>query len=99
MDTITNLFAYDFFRDAFMAGTLAAILGAIVGYFVVVRNVGFAAHALSHIGFAGAAAAALFGASPLLGMLLFTMVAGLLMGVSGDKLQRRDMAIGMVLSF
>jgi len=36
--------------------------------------------------------------SPLTGMLLFTVGAGTLMGVSGDKLQRSDMAIGMVLS-
>ena len=98
MDTITNCLGYGFVRDAFMAGTLAAILGAIVGYFVVVRNVSFAAHALSHIGFTGAAAAALFGLAPLPGMLLFTVIAGLFMGVSGDKLQRSDMAIGMVLS-
>jgi len=98
MDTITNYLAYDFVRHALIAGTLSAILGAIVGYFVVVRNVGFAAHALSHIGFTGAAAAALFGLNPLQGILFFTVGAGLFMGVSGDKLQRSDMAIGMVLS-
>ena len=98
MDTITNYLAYDFVRHALVAGTLSAVLGAIVGYFVVVRNVGFAAHALSHIGFTGAAAAALFGLNPLQGILFFTVGAGLFMGVSGDKLQRSDMAIGMVLS-
>jgi zinc/manganese transport system permease protein len=98
MDTLTTYLSYDFVRHALIAGTLSAILGAIVGYFVVVRNVGFAAHALSHIGFTGAAAAALFGLNPLQGILFFTMGAGLFMGVSGDKLQRSDMAIGMVLS-
>jgi zinc/manganese transport system permease protein len=98
MDTITNYLSYDFVREALLAGTLAAILGAIVGYFVVIRNVGFAAHALSHIGFSGAAAAALLGVSPLQGMLLFTIGASLLMSITGDKLSRSDMAIGMVLS-
>ena len=98
MDTITSYLAYDFVQHALIAGTLSAVLGAIVGYFVVVRNVGFAAHALSHIGFTGAAAAALFGLNPLQGVLLFTVGAGFVMGVSGDKLQRSDMAIGMVLS-
>jgi zinc/manganese transport system permease protein len=98
MDTIINYLGYDFVREALLAGTLAAILGAIVGYFVVIRNVGFAAHALSHIGFSGAAAAALLGISSLQGMLLFTVGASLLMSVSGDKLNRNDMAIGMVLS-
>jgi zinc/manganese transport system permease protein len=98
MDTLTTYLSYDFVREALMAGTLAAVLGAIVGYFVVVRNVAFAAHALSHIGFTGAAAAALFGLNPLQGILLFTVGAGMVMGVSGDKLQRSAMAIGMVLS-
>jgi zinc/manganese transport system permease protein len=98
MDTLTTYLSYDFVRHALVAGTLSAILGAIVGYFVVVRNVGFAAHALSHIGFTGAAAAALFGLNPLQGILFFTVGAGLFMGASGDKLQRSDMAIGMVLS-
>ena len=97
MDTIINYLHYDFVREALMAGTLSAILGAIIGYFVVIRNVGFAAHALSHIGFT-AAAAALLGLSPLQGMLFLTMGAGVLMGISGDKLHRSDMAIGMVLS-
>jgi zinc/manganese transport system permease protein len=98
MDTLINYLSYDFVREALFAGTLAAILGAIVGYFVVIRNVGFAAHALSHIGFSGAAAAALLGIGPLQGMLLFTVAASLFMGVSGDKLSRSTMAIGMVLS-
>lgn len=98
MDTLTNYLSYPFAQHALIAGTMAAILGAIVGYFVMVRNVGFAAHALSHIGFTGAAAAALFGLNPLQGILIFTVGAGLVMGASGDKLQRSDMAIGMVLS-
>jgi zinc/manganese transport system permease protein len=98
ISTLTNYLGYEFVRNALIAGTLAAILGAIVGYFVIIRNAGFAAHALSHIGFAGAAGAALLGLSSLEGMLLLTVVSGLVMGAAGDKLDRRDLAIGMVLS-
>ncbi len=98
INALTTYLGYDFVREALIAGTLAAILGAIIGYFVIIRNVSFAAHALSHIGFTGAAAAALFGLSPLEGMLVFTVGAGVLMGASGDRLSRSDMAIGMVLS-
>ena len=54
MDTLTSFLGYDFVQHALIAGTLSAILGAVVGYFVVLRNVNFAAHALSHIGFTGA---------------------------------------------
>lgn len=101
MDTIIDYLHYDFVQNALMAGTLAAILGAVVGYFVVLRNLNFAAHALSHIGFTGAAAVAalpLLGLGTLEGVLLFTVAAAVAIGLSGDRLQRSDMAIGMVLS-
>src|SRR5271154_2644566 len=98
ISTLTNYLGYEFVQNALIAGTLAAILGAIVGYFVIIRNAGFAAHALSHIGFAGAAGAAILGLSSLEGMLLLTVGSGIFMGAAGDKVQRNDLAIGMVLS-
>jgi len=93
-----NYLSYEFVQNALIAGTLAAILGAIVGYFVIIRNAGFAAHALAHIGFAGAAGATILGLSSLEGMLLLTVGSGLFMGAAGDKVHRNDLAIGMVLS-
>src|SRR5260221_683094 len=42
---------------AFEAGTIVAIVAGAIGYFVVLRASAFAAHALSHIGFAGATGA------------------------------------------
>jgi len=98
VESLITYLDYDFVRHALIAGSLAAILGAIVGYFVIIRNVGFAAHALAHIGFAGATGAALLGLSPLEGMLLLTIGSGVFMGAAGDKVHRSDMAIGMVLS-
>jgi zinc/manganese transport system permease protein len=98
MTSLFTYLSYEFVQNALIAGTAAAILGAIVGYFVVVRNIGFAAHALAHIGFAGATGAALLGLSPLEGMLLLTIGSGAFMGAAGDRVHRSDMAIGMVLS-
>ncbi len=98
INTITTYLGYEFVQNALIAGTMSAVLGAIVGYFVIIRNSGFAAHALAHIGFAGAAGAALVGLSPLEGMLLLTVGSGIFMGAAGDKVNRSDMAIGMVLS-
>jgi zinc/manganese transport system permease protein len=98
INSLASYLGYEFVQNALIAGTLAAILGAIVGYFVIIRNAGFAAHALAHIGFAGAAGAALLGLSSLAGMLLLTMGSGLFMGAAGDKVHRNDLAIGMVLS-
>jgi zinc/manganese transport system permease protein len=98
MDTIIDYLHYPFVQHALIAGTLASILGAVVGYFVVLRNVIFATDALSHIGFTGGAAAALFGLDPLHGILIFSIVAAAGIGVFGDRLQRSDVAIGMVLA-
>jgi len=98
ISTLINYLSYEFVQNALIAGSLSAILGAIVGYFVIIRNVSFAAHALAHIGFAGATGAAILGLSPLEGMLLLTIGSGAFMGATGDRLHRSDMAIGMVLS-
>lgn len=92
------MFDYDFMRHAFAAAAIVSVLSGIVGYFLVLRGQTFAGHALSHVGFAGATGAVLLGASPLAGLIAFTLLAGLGMGVLGDRLQGRDVAIGVVLS-
>ncbi len=89
---------YDFMRNAFAAATIVAIVSGCVGYFLVLRGETFAGHALAHVGFTGATGAVLIGATPLWGLLLITLAAGLGMGFLGDKLARRDVAIGMVLA-
>ena len=88
-----------FMQHAFEAGTVVAILGGIVGYFVVLRRSSFAAHALSHIGFSGAAAAVLIGVDPVYGLLLFTSVGGLGIAALGRRAANRDAEIGIVLAF
>lgn len=94
-----TLFHYDFMRHAFMAGTLAAITAGSVGYFLVLRQQSFAGHALSHIGFSGAAGAGLLNISPMAGQLLLTLLAAACMGALGSKLDKKDVAIGIVLAF
>jgi zinc/manganese transport system permease protein len=100
---MTNLMldfvSYDFIRYAFYAGTLAAILAGIVGYFVILRQLAFAAHALGHVGFAGASAALLLGILPLSGQLFISLLAAIAMGLLSEQLQKSDMAIGIILSF
>jgi zinc/manganese transport system permease protein len=86
-------------QHAFEAGTVVAIVAGIVGYFVVLRRSSFAAHALSHIGFSGAAAAVLIGINPVYGLLLFTSVGGLGIGALGRRAAQRDVQIGTVLAF
>jgi zinc/manganese transport system permease protein len=94
----TAMLEYDFMRTAFVASGLAAVLAGTVGFFLVLRGQTFAGHALSHVGFTGATGAILFGLSPLAGLVGFTFVAGIGMGLFGEKLSTRDVAVGMMLS-
>lgn len=96
---LQQIFSYPFMQHAYEAGTIVAIVAGIVGYFVVLRRSSFAAHSLSHIGFAGAAGAALVGVSPVYGLLLFTTVGGSSMAVLSPKAANRDISIGTVLAF
>jgi len=92
------MFSYDFMRTAFVAGGVVAVLSGVVGFFLVLRGQTFAGHALSHVGFTGATGAVLFGLPPLWGLVGFTVLAGFIMGLLGEKLSGRDVAIGMMLS-
>lgn len=89
---------YEFMRNALAGGALVAIVSSVVGYFLVLRGQTFAGHALSHTGFAGATAAVLIGIPPLWGLVSFTLGAGVAMGLLGERISGRDVAIGMVLS-
>jgi zinc/manganese transport system permease protein len=97
MPTVT-MFDYEFMRSAFLAGGLVAVVAGSVGFFLVLRNLTFAGHALSHVGFAGATGAVLVGASPLWGLLAFTLAAAVGMGLLGERLRGRDIAVGIILA-
>src|SRR5919202_1265743 len=94
-----QVFQYEFMQNAFAAGTIVALLAGFVGYFVVLRRLSFACEALSHGGFAGATGAVVLGQDVFLGLLAFTSVSGALMGLLGERLRGRDVAIGGTLAF
>ena len=95
---IPTMLDYEFMRTAFAAGAIVALVAAAVGYFLVLRQLVFAGHALSHVGFAGATGAALIGVAPLWGLLAFTLAAAMAMGLLGERLNGRDVAVGIVLA-
>ena len=99
LSDLQNMLQYNFMLHAFQAGTIVAIIAGLVGYFVVLRRSSFAAHALSHAGFTGSAAAVLMGINPIFGLFLFTISGGFVIGVLGRKVASRDIQIGTVLAF
>src|ERR1700704_4178689 len=99
LDDLATLFRYAFMVHAFEAGTIVAIVAGAIGYFVVLRGSAFAAHALSHIGFAGATGAVVLGLSPIIGLLVFTIGSGVTIGALGNRIRGRDVTIGIVLAW
>ena len=70
-----------FMRHALLGGSLVAIAAGLLGYFVITRQNAFAAHALAHIGFPGATGAILIGAPVTLGLAVFCVAGGVLIGL------------------
>ncbi|MDB5083450.1 MAG: Zinc/manganese transport system permease protein [Bacilli bacterium] len=92
------MFQYPFMQNAFLAGTIVAVMCGVIAVFVIARGLSFIAHTFSHIGFSGAAFAVFMGWSPLNGLLLFTSASALIIGRMGVKTFRRDVSISIVLS-
>jgi zinc/manganese transport system permease protein len=93
------IFQYPFIQNAFLAGSIVAVAAALLGYFLVIRGLTFAGHALSNIGFSGAAGAVLLGVQPVYGLLVFTVAASLAIAVLGREIRERDVAIGVIMTF
>jgi zinc/manganese transport system permease protein len=96
--SLWQLLNLSFVQHAFYAVTAVALAAGPIGYFVVLRRQAFAAHAIGHVGFAGAAGAVLLGFSPIFGLLVFCLGAGLLIGVGGASLDDRDTVVGVTLT-
>ena len=64
-----------FMVNAWEIGSIVAVVGGVVGFFVVLRGAAFEAHAIPNGAFAGAAGASLIGASTLLGLGVFAVGA------------------------
>jgi zinc/manganese transport system permease protein len=100
---LEQMLQYHFMQNALLAGTVVAVAAGLVGYFIVLRGQSFAAHALSQVGFPGAAAGALLAVSPVAGLLAFCVAAAVGIGLFGRGLSagRRveSAAIGTILTF
>jgi zinc/manganese transport system permease protein len=94
-----DILGTDFMRSAMIGGVLVALAAGLLGYFVVVRQHAFAAHALAHIGFPGATAAVLIGAPVTAGLAVFTLTGALAISLLGKRMAEREVATGTILAF
>src|SRR5947209_10727059 len=83
------LLSYPFMVNALEAGTIVAVLGAVVGWYMVLRRQAFAGHTLSVMAFPGAAGAALAGLPTALGYYVACGGAALFMRrARGSRIRR-----------
>jgi zinc/manganese transport system permease protein len=94
-----DLLAQHFVHTALWSGAAVAVVSGVIGVFVVTRGMSFAVHAVSELGFTGAAGALVLGVDPVLGMLGGSLLVGLLLGVLSLRGRERDSAIGAFLAF
>ncbi len=93
------MFAHEFMRNAFLAGTFIALACGLIGYFVVLRSQVFAGDALSHVAFTGALAAAAAGIDIRLGLFAATILVAGGMGLLGERARPDDVVIGSVFAW
>jgi zinc/manganese transport system permease protein len=90
------MFAHEFMRNAFLAGTCVALACGLVGYFVVLRSQVFVGDALSHVAFTGALAAAAAGLEIKLGLFVATILVAAALGLLGARARPDDVVVGSV---
>ena len=74
----TQLLGQHFVHTALWAGAVVALVSGAIGVFVVARGMSFAVHAISELGFTGAAGALVIGIDPVLGMIGGSLLAAAL---------------------
>jgi zinc/manganese transport system permease protein len=74
---IRDMWSLPFMLNAFRAGTVVAVLAAVVGWFMVLRRQSFAGHTFALVGFPGAAAAVWLGLGVATGYFTFCLAAAL----------------------
>jgi zinc/manganese transport system permease protein len=90
------VFAAGFMMNAWITATIVAVVGGVVGYFVVLRGSAFPAHAIPKGAFAGAAGAALLGISTIIGLGVFALLGAFGIGFLGRR-GRHDVVTALAL--
>ncbi len=96
---VQAMLAYDFMRNAFIAGGCIAAAAGLVGYFVVLRNQVFTTDALGHVAFTGGMGGLLVGLNLLVGVFGSCVAVALAIGSLGGRGRGRDVAIGTVFAW
>jgi len=99
IDSIQNMFAYDFMRNALFASLLVGIACGLIGTLVVLNRIVFLGGGIAHAAYGGIGLAYYFGQDPMLGAILFSIISALGMGAVHLRTKARsDTLIGVMWS-
>lgn len=97
MSDFISALQFDFMRNALLAGVLVSLAAGIVGVYVVLNRITILSGGIAHAAYGGVGMAYFFGFDPLLGGVIFSLGASMLMSVVQRRArQRTDMLIGVM---
>ena len=97
---LTELLSYNFLINALWASLFASIICGIIGTYIVANRLVFLSGGITHSSFGGIGIAYYFGANPLLGAAIFSVLSAFGIEYFSAKGQlRQDSAIGIWWSF
>lgn len=85
--------------NSLLAGALLALIGGLVGVFVMNRELSFAVHGISELSFAGAAIALLIGFDVVLGSSIGSLLAAAILAVLGGRARDRNSIVAVLMPF
>ncbi|RLF39828.1 MAG: metal ABC transporter permease [Thermoplasmata archaeon] len=96
---LPRLFSYQFFQHALLGGTIAALVCAWVGLFLILRKEAMIGDGIAHTAFGGIALGLLLGINPLLSALAVSILAVLGISYMRKKgMAQSDAAIAVMLA-
>jgi zinc transport system permease protein len=97
IDAVAQALQLGFMRNALVAGLLVSIACGIVGTFIVVKRIVFVSGGIAHAAYGGIGLGYFLGINPVLGAIVFSLVAALGMGVVERRTRERaDTLIGVM---
>lgn len=85
--------------NSLIVGALLAVVGGLVGVFVINRDMSFAVHGISELSFAGASITLLLGGNVVFGSVIGSLVAAIVIGVMGAKAKERNSITAVLMPF
>lgn len=85
--------------NSLLAGALLALIGGLVGVFVMTRELSFAVHGIAELSFAGAAIFLLIGLDVVMGSVFGSLIAAAIIAFLGDRAKDRNSIVAVLMPF